>query len=220
MLVPAIIVDAAAKASASSIDKAGWWCCNPGMGRADRGNALKNARVWHLYVDLLEGDHNESGCRGRLGQLIGPQEEIRVGGAAPELLMAPREGLVDQQAVWRDRGAYVAQDRPPEIVRDDHGTELPVSQRERRASFQVSRDGLHARPRREVAQSRNVPIDCGDREPVLKRQPHVPTRPAGDVQHPFPGWCAGNEMCHPGRGRGVSRSLGMGYGHCLGARAF
>ena len=87
MLVPAIIVDATAKASASSIDEVGRWCCNPCVSLTDRGNALDNARARGLLADLLEGDHGEAGCHGRLGQLIGSQEEIRVGGAAPELFV-------------------------------------------------------------------------------------------------------------------------------------
>lgn len=183
MLVPAIIVDAAAKASASSIREPSRWCCNPSVGRTDRGNALDNARARGFLADLLEGDDNETDGHRGLGQFVRLQQEFGVRRPSAEKLVPPRESLVDQQAAGSDRRADVGQDRPPEIVRDDHGAELPASQRKGRAALQIGLDGIHMLVSCECAEPGNVAINRGDREPVLKRQPHVSTRPAGDVQY-------------------------------------
>lgn len=191
MLVQAIIVDAAAKASASSIFERRRWCCNPRMGWADSGNALDNARVRRFHTNLLERHHHEPGCHGGVCQLVGLQEKIRVRWATAKPLMPAREGLVDQQAIGSDRGTDIGQDRPPEIVRDDHGTELPTSQRKGRAGLQIGLDSFHILMSGEVAQPGDVPVDRGDSEPALKRQQNVSSGPASDIQHPAPDGCAG-----------------------------
>ncbi len=73
------------------------------------------------------GHHAPAGGRAGLHHFAGAQQEIRARGLAHGLV-AGGEGLVDQNAAGRHAGQQRGQQRPPQVVGDDHGAEAAAGQ--------------------------------------------------------------------------------------------
>src|SRR5581483_9453456 len=147
----------------------------------DGGDALDGpGRV--VEDEVLVGDDPQLAADG-LEELARPEEELRPVRPA-EALLAPGEGLVEQDAAAGHGPDEVGQHRTVEVVGDHDAGEGAFPERERRSGFEIAGGDLDAGVLSEVVEAAGVAVDGRHRMAAAEEETGVPPAPGRHVEHP------------------------------------
>jgi hypothetical protein len=129
-------------------------------------------------------------------QFSGSKEELR-SCRSPEALISDRERLVDQYTCGGNRRDQLIQDRPVQVVRDDHPANRRSRSRERLTVLEIDLDDLESIVFPDVIETGDVSIDGDNVAAAVQEQPGMATGAARDVEDLVSGRDQGCEADDP-----------------------
>ncbi len=163
-----------------------------------RRDALDDGWFGALDDALLERDDAKRGPENR-EQLAGTEEKFRVARPA-EALVSDREGLVNENAPWRERGDQRREQRAVQIVGDDDAV-IASAQRPGRTVFQIEHADCAQGITGEGGEPRGVAIGGDHGKAAIAQQAGMPAVSGGEVEDTPARADQRDESAHPRRGR-------------------
>ncbi len=114
-----------------------------------------------------------------------PEQEVRVRRPA-DALLPELERLVDQQAAGSHGSNQIVEQRPMQVISDDHRIELLTAERRRHPCLQVELHQQDPGIACRGATAADVPVDAGHPEAARERQSQMPPSSASDVERAGP----------------------------------
>lgn len=114
-------------------------------------------------------------------QFAGPQQKIRIRRLA-EAFVARGEGFIDEQTSRRKGVENAGEQRPVQIIGNDHAIELPARQRPRPV-FQVGLLDYHAGNAGQCRKRLRVSVDGANPESQRSQKAAVTTAAAREIQN-------------------------------------